>query len=53
MNGEMITLRDRETLQRANGILEGLQVSGDLSSDAANMLTAVIEMIDAVLNREA
>lgn len=42
----------RETLNRAAGILEGLSASGDLSSDAANMIVSVVEMIDAVLNKE-
>lgn len=44
---------NRETLQRATGILEGVSVSGDLSTDMAQILITVSEMIDAVLKKEA
>lgn len=48
-----MTHESREMLNRAAGILEGLNASGELSSAAGEMLAAVIEMIDAVLNQEA
>lgn len=47
-----MTQDNRETLQRATGILEGLTVSGDLSTDMAQMLVNVSEMIDDVLRKE-
>lgn len=47
-----MTQDNRETLQRATGILEGLTVSGDLSTDMAQMLVNVSEMIDDVLKKE-
>lgn len=47
-----MTQNDREVLQRATGILEGLSVSGDLSDAASGMIEAVISMIDGVLDRE-
>ena len=43
---------NRETLQRAVGILEGLAASEELSSSVADMIVNVAEMIDAVLNGE-
>ena len=43
---------NREILQRAAGILEGVSVSGDLSTDMAQILINVSEMIDAVLRKE-
>lgn len=43
---------NRETLQRAAGILEGVSVSGDLSTDMAQILINVSEMIDVVLRKE-
>lgn len=43
---------NRETLQRATGILEGVSVSGDLSTDMAQILINVSEMIDTVLRKE-
>ena len=43
---------NRETLQRAAGILEGVSVSGDLSTDMAQILINVSEMIDTVLRKE-
>ena len=43
---------NRETLQRATGILEGVSVSGDLSTDMAQIIINVSEMIDGVLNKE-
>ena len=47
-----MTHESKETLNRAAGILEGLSASGDLSTGMADMLIAVVEMIDAVLNNE-
>ena len=44
---------NRETLQRATGILDGVSVSGDLSTDMAQILITVSEMIDDVLRKEA
>lgn len=44
---------NRETLQRASGILEGLSASGDISDAITNMIMAVSEMLDAVLAKEA
>lgn len=44
-----MTPNDRETLQRAVGILEGLSASGDISDAVSGMLEAVISMIDEVL----
>lgn len=43
---------NRETLQRAAGILEGVSVSGNLSIDMAQILITVSEMIDTVLRKE-
>ena len=43
---------NRETLQRAAGILEGVSVSGDLSTDMAQILINVSEIIDTVLRKE-
>lgn len=43
---------NRETLQRAAGILEGVSVSGNLSTDMAQILINVSEMIDTVLRKE-
>lgn len=45
-----MTQDNRETLQRAAGVLEGLSASGELSHDATDMILNVAEMIDAVLN---
>ena len=47
-----MTQENRETLNRATGILEGLSVSGDLSDAVTNMIVAVSEMIDEVLKKE-
>lgn len=43
---------NRETLQRAAGILEGVSVIGSLSVDIAQILINVSEMIDTVLKKE-
>lgn len=48
-DSKFMSHEDRETLQRAVGVLEGLSVSGDLSDAVANMLDAVVTMIDEVL----
>lgn len=48
-----MTNETRETLNRAAGILEGVSVSGDLSTDMAQILINVSEMIDDVLRKEA
>lgn len=48
-----MTQDNRETLQRAAGILEGVSVSGNISVDIAQILINVSEMIDAVLRKEA
>lgn len=45
-----MTQDNRETLQRAVGILEGLSASGELSQSITDMILSVAEMIDAVLN---
>ena len=45
-----MTQDNRETLQRAVGILEGLSASGELSQPITDMILSVAEMIDAVLN---
>ena len=47
-----MTSENRETLQRAVGIIEGLAVSGDVSDAVNGMLEAVISMIDEVLKQE-
>ena len=44
---------NREALQRVAGILEGVSVSGDLSTDLAQIILNVAETIDAVLQKEA
>ena len=43
---------NREILQRAAGILEGVSVSGNLSIDMAQILINASEMIDTVLRKE-
>ena len=43
---------NRESLNRAAGILEGLSVSENLTDTETNLLVAVSEMIDAVLKKE-
>lgn len=48
--GQILKHNDRETLQRATGILEGLSASGELSDAVAGMIEAVVSMIDSVLN---
>lgn len=47
-----MTPENRETLQRAAGMLDGLSASGDLTSEIASMMVAVSEMIDEVLKKE-
>ena len=47
-----MTTKNRETLNRASGILEGLAASGDLSDCITNLVIAVSKMIDAVLKKE-
>ena len=42
----------RETLYKASGILEGLSVSENLTEAETNLIVAVSEMIDAVLDEE-
>ena len=44
--------KNRETLNRAAGILEGLSVSENLNDAETNLIISVCEMIDAVLNKE-
>ena len=46
-----MTLKDKETIQRALGIIEG--VSFGLSAPASDALFLAVEMIDEVLNKEA
>lgn len=47
-----MTHDNRETLQRAVGILEGLSASEDLTQPITDTILNVAEMIDAVLNGE-
>lgn len=47
-----MTQENRETLNRATGILEGLSVSENLTAAKTNLIVAVSEMIDAVLQKE-
>ena len=47
-----MTQENRETLQRAAGILDGLTASGDISSDVTQMIINASEMIDEVLKKE-
>ena len=47
-----MTQDNRETLQRAVGILEGLSASGELSQAITDTILNVAEMIDAVMNGE-
>lgn len=47
-----MTQENRETLNRAAGILEGLAVSENLTDAETNLIVAVSEMIDAVLKKE-
>lgn len=47
-----MTHESRETLCKASGILEGLSVSENLSAAETNLIIAVSEMIDAVLDKE-
>lgn len=48
-DSKFLSHEDRETLQRAVGILEGLKVNPDISEAVTCMLEAVIEMMEAVL----
>lgn len=45
-----MTLKDKETIQRALGIIEGV-VCG-MEGAAADMLTSAVEMIDGVLEKK-
>lgn len=45
-----MTLKDKETIQRALGIIEG--ASFGVSSPTADALVIAVEMIDEVLNKE-
>lgn len=45
-----MTINDKETIQRALGVIEG--VACGVSDRAACMLYTAVEMIDAVLNGE-
>ena len=47
-----MTQENRESLNRATGILEGLSVSENLTDAETNLIVAVAEMIDAVLKKE-
>lgn len=47
-----MTQENRETLQRAVGVLQGLMVSGDLSDAIANTLDGVAAIIDEMLEKE-
>ena len=47
-----MTSNSRETLYKASGILEGLSVSENLNAAETNLIVAVSEMIDAVLEKE-
>lgn len=47
-----MTQDNRETLQRAVGILEGLSASGEITQATTDMILNVAEMIDAVLDGE-
>jgi hypothetical protein len=50
--GKIMKQENRETLQRATGILEGISVSEDLSTDMAQILINVSKMLDTVLRKE-
>ena len=47
-----MTPNQRETLNRAAGILEGLSASSDLTQGVTDTLLTVAEMIDAVLRED-
>ena len=47
-----VKANDRETLNRAAGILEGLSASGDLSQAVTDVILNVCEMIDAVMRED-
>lgn len=47
-----MTHENRETLCKAAGILEGLSVSESLTVAETNLIVAVSEMIEAVLDKE-
>ena len=47
-----MTHDSRETLYKASGILEGIAVSENLTEAETNLIVAVSEMIDAVLDKE-
>ena len=47
-----MTSNQRENLQRAAGILDGLAASEDISEAITNMIVTVSEMIDEVLREE-
>ena len=47
-----MTHDNRETLYKASGILEGLSVSQNLTQAETDLIIAVSEMIDDVLNKE-
>lgn len=47
-----MTQENRETLNRAAGILEGLSASENLADAETSLIVAVSEMIDAVLKKE-
>lgn len=47
-----MTSNQRETLNRAAGILEGLSANSDITQGATDTLLDVAEMIDEVLREE-
>ena len=47
-----MTHENRETLNKASGILEGLSVSENLTEAETSLIVAVSEMIDEVLKKE-
>ena len=47
-----MTQDNRETLQRAVGILEGLSASGELTQAITDTMLNIAEMIDEILRKE-
>ena len=48
-----MSIKTREILNRAIGILEGLNVSENISSAFGDMLASVCEMLECVLTGES
>ena len=52
LNESAMKTKNRELLNRAAGVLEGLAVNADMTSVLAEMLMNAVEWIDIALNDE-